>query len=122
MSKSPKTKESRPKEERHAPDYITWQDFNQMLVEKGDVPSPTKDSRGDTAFDEAFEVRLGEEFLNPNFVNENPEDEDSGDAIIADAHSTLDNEMGAEDLMDEFSGVVSSSRPDPSSEHLKEKS
>ena len=111
-------RKNKPNIEQEAPAYIDWQEFNKMVAAKGANPSPTRDSRGDSGFDEAFEVHLGESYAGNSDDDESGDRGDSDDAIVADSHSTLDNEIGSEDLIGDGVGVISSERPDSKSERI----
>ena len=116
------------KETPSTPDYIDWQTFNQMVAKNG-IPDPTRDSRGDTAFDENLEVRMGENF--PNNVSDEEDELEMGDTdageldesdsddrmmeksdVVADSHSTLVNDMvDSEDRLSDGAAIRASRRP-----------
>lgn len=55
-------KKSEFESKRKRPDYIDWQEFNELVKARGDVPPPNEDSKDDSALDELEEIEMGEDF------------------------------------------------------------
>lgn len=85
-------------------DNITWQDFNRVPFDRR-LGKPERDSPGDSALDEAFEIGLGLNFYSDEEIDDDTDSEEEINLDVTPSHPKKE--------IRENSRVESSFRPDP---------